>query len=48
MYFELVQPVDEAPLSVGTFYAKLHRSPTAQTQPVTITEWVKSVTNTND
>jgi len=40
--YEFVQPMDAAPLSVGTFASGLIRLATEQTQPSDVTNWVRT------
>jgi len=43
MYYELVQPMDHAPLSVGTYGGHLERIAETTEQPHPLTQWVAQV-----
>lgn len=42
-HFEFVQPMDRAPLTTGTSHLALRHLGTERTQPVALTEWLKTL-----
>lgn len=43
VHFEIDQPMDDAPLSTGTFFAKALRMPEIAVQPQPLTTWVTQI-----
>lgn len=48
VHYEIVQPMDDIPLSTGTFFAKALRMPEVAPQPRPITTWVAQVVEQRD
>lgn len=48
VHYEIVQPIDDVPLSTGTFSGKALRMPTVAAQPQSVTTWVAQVVAQRD